>query len=67
MIASAPAPLARETATVMPRSLKLPVGFVPSNLRWTSAPTRSESRGEWISGVEPSLSVTTGSPSSSGR
>src|SRR5215217_1446221 len=66
MIASAPAPLARETATVMPRSLKLPVGFAPSNLRYTSAPTRSVRRGEWISGVEPSLSVTTGSPSSRG-
>ena len=33
MIASAPEPLARETATVIPRSLKLPVGFAPSNLR----------------------------------
>ena len=26
-------PLARETATVIPRSLKLPVGFAPSNFR----------------------------------
>ena len=67
MIASAPAPFARETATVIPRSLKLPVGFAPSNFKYTSAPTRSESRGEWISGVEPSFRVTTGSPSSSGR
>ena len=31
--ASAPRPLARETATVIPRSLKDPVGFSPSNLR----------------------------------
>ena len=67
MIASTPAPFARETATVIPRSLKLPVGFAPSNLRYTCAPTRSESRGEWIKGVDPSLRVTTGSPSSIGR
>ena len=33
MTASAPEPLARETATVMPRSLKLPVGFAPSSFR----------------------------------
>src|SRR5262249_21769100 len=58
---------ARETATVMPRSLKLPVGFAPSSLRRTRAPTRSEIVGASTSGVEPSLSVTTGSPSSSGN
>ena len=29
----APRPLARETASVIPLSLKLPVGFAPSNLR----------------------------------
>ena len=33
MIASAPDPFARDTATVIPRSLKLPVGFAPSSLR----------------------------------
>ena len=31
--ASAPRPFARETATVIPRSLNEPVGFSPSNLR----------------------------------
>ena len=44
----------------MPRSLKLPVGFMPSNLRCVSTPMRSDSRGAWISGVEPSISDTTG-------
>jgi hypothetical protein len=62
--ASAPAPLARETATVMPRSLKLPVGLVPSNFSQALAPIRSESRGASISGVLPSLRVTTGSSGS---
>ena len=33
MTASAPCPFARETATVMPRSLNEPVGFAPSTLR----------------------------------
>ena len=32
MMASAPSSTAFETAMVMPRSLKLPVGFMPSNL-----------------------------------
>ena len=63
--ASAPAPFARETATVMPRSLKLPVGFVPSSFSSTRAPTRSEIAGASTSGVEPSFRVTTGSPGSS--
>src|SRR5436309_7076792 len=67
MIASAPRPWARETATVMPRSLKLPVGLVPSNLSHARAPIRSERRGTSISGVEPSFRVTTGSPCSSER
>ena len=31
MIASAPGPFARDTATVIPRSLKLPVGLAPSS------------------------------------
>src|SRR4051812_7550054 len=66
MIASAPRPFARDTATVIPRSLKLPVGLVPSNLSHARAPIFSESRGTSISGVEPSFRVTTGSPSSSG-
>ena len=66
MIASAPAPFARETATVIPRSLKLPVGLAPSSFRWTLAPTSSETTGASTSGVDPSLRVTTGSPGSSG-
>ena len=60
MIASAPLPFAHDTASVMPRSLKLPVGFMPSNLRWVSMPIRSDRRGAWISGVEPSISDTIG-------
>jgi hypothetical protein len=44
-----------------------PVGFAPSTLSHTSAPTRSESRGAGTSGVEPSSSETTGSPGSNGR
>ena len=50
----------------MPRSLKLPVGFMPSNFRCVSTPIRSDRRGAGTSGVEPSISVTTGSPGSSG-
>ena len=65
--ASAPFPFARETARVMPRSLKLPVGFIPSNLRCVSTPIRSDRRGACTSGVEPSIRVTIGSPGSSGR
>src|SRR5215213_3578622 len=65
MTASAPAPFALETATVIPRSLKLPVGFAPSNLSQDLAPIRSESLGASINGVLPSLRVTTGSPGSS--
>src|SRR4051812_13042639 len=65
MIASAPAPFARDTASVIPRSLKLPVGFAPSSLRSTRAPTRSDITGASTSGVEPSFRVTTGSPRAS--
>ena len=65
--ASAPSRTAAETAQVMPRSLKLPVGFAPSIFSQTSAPTRSDSRGACTSGVEPSFSVITGSPCANGR
>ena len=58
--ASAPASTAFETATVMPRSLNDPVGFMPSNLKCSSTPSRSPMRRERISGVEPSPSVTSG-------
>ena len=64
--ASAPAPFARDTARVIPRSLKLAVGFAPSSFSSTRAPTRSEITGASTSGVEPSFRVTTGSPGSSG-
>ncbi len=67
MIASAPWPFAHDTVTVMPRSLKLPVGFMPSTFRWVSTPIRSDRRGAWTSGVEPSIRLTTGTSGSSGR
>src|SRR5919202_3373509 len=50
----------------MPRSLNDPVGFAPSSLSATSAPTRSESTGAGTSGVEPSCSETTGSDAVNG-
>ena len=59
---AAPSRTAAETAHVMPRSLNEPVGLVPSSFSCTSAPTRSDSVGAATSGVEPSPSVTTGSP-----
>jgi len=55
----APASTARETATVIPRSLNEPVGFAPSHFSHSSTPYRSESRGAGRSGVEPSPRVTT--------
>ena len=63
----APSSAAFEIATVMPRSLNDPVGFEPSSFSHTSAPTRSETCAACTSGVEPSPSVMTGSPSSNGR
>ena len=61
--ASAPSCLATEIATVMPRSLKEPVGLSPSTLSQTSAPVSSESHSETTSGVPPSRSVTAAVPS----
>ena len=58
--ARAPSSTALATATTMPRSLKLPVGFSISSLRWSSSPRRSESRGAGTSGVEPSPSESAG-------
>ena len=60
MTACAPASFAFVIATVMPRSLKEPVGFAPSNFTCTSQPVSSERNSEWMSGVPPSRSVTTG-------
>src|SRR5581483_193918 len=63
----APRSTAFETATVIPRSLNEPVGFTPSFLIHTSAPTRSLSRGEKSKGVLPSPNDTTGVASVTGR
>ena len=65
-IPSAPASRALATATAMPRSLKLPVGFEPSYLTQSSMPSRSERRGAGMSGVFPSPSVTVTSDSTLG-
>jgi hypothetical protein len=61
MTACARSRTAAETATVMPRSLKEPVGFAPSSLSHTSHPVRSDRAGASTSGVSPSPSVTSGS------
>ena len=52
--ALAPSSTAFEIASVMPRSLKDPVGFSPSSFKRTRAPTCSESRGASNRGVPPS-------------
>ncbi len=67
MIALLPASTALETAIVMPRSLKEPVGLAPSTLRYTSQPSRAESTGAGSSGVFPSCRVTTGVASVTGN
>jgi hypothetical protein len=63
----APSRTAALTAQVMPRSLNDPVGLAPSIFSHTSQPASSDTNGAATSGVEPSPSVTTGSPSSNGR
>ena len=63
MTAFAPPAAASVIATVMPRSLNEPVGFIPSILRWTSQPVSAERCGAGSSGVPPSRSVTTSQPS----
>src|SRR3954447_23017176 len=65
--ALAPSSAALEIATVMPRSLKDPVGFRPSYFNHTRAPRRSERRGAGTSGVAPSSNVTTGVAAVTGR
>ena len=65
--AVAPSSTAFDTATVIPRSLKLPVGFAASHLSQSSTPSRSESRGAGRRGVEPSPSETTGVASVRGK
>src|ERR1700742_4413101 len=60
MTAFAPRSTALDTAIVMTRSLKEPVGFMPSNLTQTLAPVRRERASAAISGVPPSPRVTMG-------
>ena len=64
----APASTAFATATTIPRSLKEPVGFCPSNFSQSSAHPMSRARvGAAISGVSPSPSVRCGVRGVSGR
>ena len=58
--ARAPSSTAFETASVIPRSLNDPVGFRPSNFRYTGRSTDFDKCGAGMSGVSPSRSVTTG-------
>ena len=69
MTALAPRSSALLIATVMPRSLKDPVGLSPSYLRKTShvRPRCRRSRSARMSGVFPSFRVTTGVASVTGR
>ena len=60
--ASAPWPTATDSATVMPRSLKEPVGLSPSTFSQTSAPVRWESQADSTIGVPPSRRVIVGVP-----
>ena len=61
--ACAPSALATEMAVVMPRSLKEPVGLLPSTFSHTSPPVTEQSHSDRTSGVPPSPSVTAGVPS----
>ena len=58
--ARAPSWAAIEMAMVIPRSLKDPVGFPPSNFSSTRQPVSSESHPDSTRGVPPSHSVMTG-------
>lgn len=62
----APASTALLTATVMPRSLKEPVGLAPSTFSQTSQPVSAERWAAGTSGVLPSWSETTGVASVTG-
>ncbi len=64
--ASASSSTAFVIATVMPRSLKLPVGFAPSHFRSTCEPIRSDRESAGISGVDPSPSEMTRAPGPTG-
>src|SRR6195952_2244273 len=65
--AFAPCSTAFEIAIVMPRSLKEPVGFMPSNFTKTRAPVRGESAGASMSGVPPPPSGTIGGAARAAR
>jgi hypothetical protein len=65
--AFAPEATAAVMAMVMPRSLKEPVGFMPSTFRYTSEPVSSESFCACTSGVPPSPRVITLVDSVTGR
>src|SRR5699024_1787119 len=54
-------------AETMPRSLNDPVGFMPSTLTCTSAPTAADRAGAGTSGVPPSPSVSRVSSCANGR
>src|ERR1700733_5242402 len=65
--ALAPSSAALEMASVIPRSLKDPVGLAPSTFSHTRAPALADRRGAGSSGVPPSHSVTTGVAPVTGR
>src|SRR5581483_1379340 len=65
--ARAPASTARETATAIPRSLKLPVGFAASHFTHSSQPSVAPIRGVRTSGVPPSPSVSAVTAAPRGR
>ena len=62
-----PASSAFEIASVIPRSLKLPVGFAPSHLRYSSTPSRSDRRGAEGAASSPLRATRPASTSSTGR
>ena len=64
--AVAPSATATEIASVMPRSLKDPVGLSPSTFSHTAQPVLSDSQGDSTSGVPPSPRVITGVSSVTG-
>ena len=63
----APSATARDTATVIPRSLNDPVGFMLSSFSQRSTPSSLDSASACTSGVEPSYNDTTGSSAPIGK
>src|SRR5699024_12607750 len=62
-----PSSFAFATASTMPRSLKDPVGFKPSNLACSSMPSSLDSFSNLINGVLPSYKVNSGVFSFTGK